>query len=519
MEEWTTSEVCVWLENQNPEFQQYHDQFIENVVDGSLLLTLTSLDLKQELDVRNLKHRKQIIGARDMFLCGNSTVKPNSSPSTPVRSTASSPALQDLNRNSSDELVFSPSKKRVISKSASQTPRSSFTSAYQRVVIKDDPLSNHNILRLIYSFFDVKEAQKYIVNKASQIAASRCTYFDWEPCFMPSEWLQSSDKSRALLDHCVRKLHCLEKLKITIPSVGRKLLPKPIRCLAEVIIINAKHMTKLKHLIINVHLKSESSHHDLYTAFACLITAQKNNISTISFDVARMSDLAVFSRCVLPSLESMELRFDMFQTEEDISLDHVCWENVPKLRNLSLADTGCSVSNECVERILNATEFEYLKLGECFWSEETANRMLRAGQNIKSLQLLGTISSTFRESLVASFLKVEFLSVRFNTSKYDSSVRNLLDGLGSRLKYLYLNPHGSLSEITKMFEDIPKKCPHLIAVSVGDDYVLREIWTHVNGRALLVPESLMKLTAVFRMGFKKASKVVNDTMSKVNNRA
>ena len=93
MEEWTTSEVCVWLENTNTEFQQYHDQFIENVVDGSLLLTLTSLDLKQELDVRNLKHRKQIIGARDAFLDSKSTEKPNSSPSTPTRSTASSPSV------------------------------------------------------------------------------------------------------------------------------------------------------------------------------------------------------------------------------------------------------------------------------------------------------------------------------------------------------------------------------------------------------------------------------------------
>ena len=62
---------------------------------------------------------------------------------------------------------------------------------------------------------------------------------------------------------------------------------------------------------------------DLLTAFACLITAQKNKLSTISLDVSRMSDLKVFSRCVLPKLQSMELRFDMFQTDEDMSLDQV----------------------------------------------------------------------------------------------------------------------------------------------------------------------------------------------------
>jgi hypothetical protein len=100
----------------------------------------------------------------------------------------------------------------------------------------------------------------------------------------------------------------------------------------------------------------------------------------------------------------------------------VCWENVPKLRNLSLADTGCSVSNKCVERILNATEFEYLKLGECFWSEETANRMLRAGQNIKSLQLLGKLLKIILFFLVRIILTM-FISFQY-AKKVCRLVRN-----------------------------------------------------------------------------------------------
>ena len=38
---------------------------------------------------------------------------------------------------------------------------------------------------------------------------------------------------------------------------------------------------------------------------------------------------------------------------------------------------------------MNKTQLEYLKLGECFWSVETANIALRVGKKIKSLQLLG----------------------------------------------------------------------------------------------------------------------------------
>lgn len=61
MDTWTVAEVVQWLISIDKDFIIYKKAFTENVVTGKLLLSLTSKDLKDELHIYNLGHRKLIL--------------------------------------------------------------------------------------------------------------------------------------------------------------------------------------------------------------------------------------------------------------------------------------------------------------------------------------------------------------------------------------------------------------------------------------------------------------------------
>ena len=57
-EKWTSSEVIQWLETL-PDLKQYATSFAENEIDGEALLELTDQELKSDLGIAPLGHRKQ----------------------------------------------------------------------------------------------------------------------------------------------------------------------------------------------------------------------------------------------------------------------------------------------------------------------------------------------------------------------------------------------------------------------------------------------------------------------------
>ena len=59
-EKWTSSEVIQWLETL-PDLKQYATSFAENEIDGEALLELTNQDLKGDLGIAPLGHRKQLL--------------------------------------------------------------------------------------------------------------------------------------------------------------------------------------------------------------------------------------------------------------------------------------------------------------------------------------------------------------------------------------------------------------------------------------------------------------------------
>lgn len=59
----TVDDVCNWLESIS--LPQYSDAFRSNFVDGVLLLTLTTAELRDDLKVTNLHHRRRIMEAVD----------------------------------------------------------------------------------------------------------------------------------------------------------------------------------------------------------------------------------------------------------------------------------------------------------------------------------------------------------------------------------------------------------------------------------------------------------------------
>lgn len=59
-EKWTSSEVSQWLET-FPTLKQYTTSFAENEIDGEALLELTDQELKDDLGITPLGHRKQLI--------------------------------------------------------------------------------------------------------------------------------------------------------------------------------------------------------------------------------------------------------------------------------------------------------------------------------------------------------------------------------------------------------------------------------------------------------------------------
>ncbi len=59
-DKWTSSEVSQWLETL-PDLKQYATSFAENEIDGEALLELTDQDLKGDLGIAPLGHRKQLL--------------------------------------------------------------------------------------------------------------------------------------------------------------------------------------------------------------------------------------------------------------------------------------------------------------------------------------------------------------------------------------------------------------------------------------------------------------------------
>ncbi|CAD8173903.1 unnamed protein product [Paramecium pentaurelia] len=59
MQEWQLEEVCTWLDSL--QLSEYKDEFIKNQMTGKTLYALTDNDLKQDLGILVLGHRKQIL--------------------------------------------------------------------------------------------------------------------------------------------------------------------------------------------------------------------------------------------------------------------------------------------------------------------------------------------------------------------------------------------------------------------------------------------------------------------------
>lgn len=64
-QEWTVNDVVNWLIKQD--LEQYAETFKKNEINGKTLMTLTGKDLKEDLGVEVLGHRKQILKQVDLF--------------------------------------------------------------------------------------------------------------------------------------------------------------------------------------------------------------------------------------------------------------------------------------------------------------------------------------------------------------------------------------------------------------------------------------------------------------------